>query len=263
MNKKVIKGLKITGSVIFYLIIVVVLLFSIANIRQGDKQKEYPNIFGYGFLTVASDSMNGSQSDSFKKGDLIIVRVANASNIEKLKEGDIVTFYDPNLASSDKMQSALNTHRIVYRNGEYVVTQGDYAVEKYGKFDINNMNNNILIQNYFEEPGLSNIKGIYVSKISGMGNVISHIQNNFFWYIVLPIILFLCFQIFSVTKNILDYRAEKNGTVAITDREQLKADIKAEMEAEKERIRQEILQEMQREKEALKEEPKDEEKKEE
>ena len=70
----VIKILKIAGNVVFYAIICLLLLFSIMNIRGSKNAESYPNIFGRGMLSVLTPSMDGDQEDSFKVGDLIIVK---------------------------------------------------------------------------------------------------------------------------------------------------------------------------------------------
>ena len=61
-------------NVLFYGFIIFLLAFAIANI-SAKKHNNIPSIFGYGFLTVASDSMDGNKDDSFKEGDMIIVKI--------------------------------------------------------------------------------------------------------------------------------------------------------------------------------------------
>ena len=61
-EKKWFKISKIVLNVIFYTLIVVLLLFSIANINKKD-QFSVPNLFGKGFSTVVSPSMEGSQKE--------------------------------------------------------------------------------------------------------------------------------------------------------------------------------------------------------
>lgn len=133
MTKKeiTIKVLKIAGSVIFYVWLAAMLIFSIANLRQNKtKVDSYPNIFGYGMLYVQSDSMKGDLKDDFKTGDLIFIKSISTKKLSKLKVGQIVTFYDTTLTdaySKGYLNNCLNTHRIVYIDFEndYLVTQGD------------------------------------------------------------------------------------------------------------------------------------------
>jgi len=146
-KQKVMLGLKIFGNVVFYAILILLFMISIANINSGGKNG-LPNIFGKGYLSVASPSMEVSPSGkvtssvkedyaveaqakylkdrglldsegnyvidyskfeigSFDTHAMVVVDVLNDEEKLNLSVGDVVTFYDPNL-------QALNTHRIVY-----------------------------------------------------------------------------------------------------------------------------------------------------
>jgi len=139
-KQKVFLGLRIVGNVFFYSILICLLIFSIMNINGGDRNKNFPNIFGRGFLNVTSNSMERDSSTKeswpeewddykikgIKKGDLVNVKVFKKSQASKIKIGDVITFYDGNL-------KALNTHRVVdymYKDNKVVgyVCQGDYPV---------------------------------------------------------------------------------------------------------------------------------------
>ena len=82
-KQKVWFGVKIALNVVFYILILLVLLFSISNIRAKNKNDQIPNIFGKGYLNVLSDSMTGDNKDSFNTGDMIIVKIANKKYISK------------------------------------------------------------------------------------------------------------------------------------------------------------------------------------
>ena len=58
MKEKTIKVLKIVGQVFYYLLIVIILTFSIITIAAREVDK-IPNLFGRGFLAVQTDSMSG------------------------------------------------------------------------------------------------------------------------------------------------------------------------------------------------------------
>ena len=116
-NNKVLRVLKIVGSVIFYTVIVLLFFYSIMNINAGGKGG-IPNLFGKGYLSVQSDSMKASQTTlpeeyknykvkSFQKGDLVNVDMLSKGQKLNLKTGDVITFWDNSL-------KAYNTHRIVY-----------------------------------------------------------------------------------------------------------------------------------------------------
>lgn len=160
--------LKIIGNVVFYIIIIALFIFAIANIRSGGKGG-IPNIFGSGYLAVETDSMKKYSSEtvkdpmekmteeyknqynsyaiqSFTKSDMVTVNMLD-DNAKKtgLRVGDVVVYKNSTLKG---MTPTMNVaHRIVYvyftdgtgttSNNEelykgkevaYVTTQGDYAV---------------------------------------------------------------------------------------------------------------------------------------
>jgi signal peptidase len=126
-TKKIVKKvLSIVVNSFFYVFIAFMLVFAIANIKVKTNM-DIPNVFGTGFLTVQSDSMEGNRKDSFFTGDLVFVRAVNDKNRDKLvktlKVGDIITFFDTRI-------DHFNTHRIVDIRSAIdgkleFVTQGD------------------------------------------------------------------------------------------------------------------------------------------
>ena len=126
------KPVTIVLNVIFYTIVVLLLLFALAtaigNVQQKNRRKaaeengeilqdyNIPSLFGTGLLSVQSDSMDmktgndGSvpiKKDSFLKGDMIIVKMANERRISKIeKEKSIITYFDI-------FENKLITHRVV------------------------------------------------------------------------------------------------------------------------------------------------------
>ena len=80
------KIVTITLDVLFALFMVCIIMFAISNIN-AKKNNKIPNLFGNGYMTVVSDSMDGKHEDSFKVGDLITVKLANkdGSNMDNLQ----------------------------------------------------------------------------------------------------------------------------------------------------------------------------------
>lgn len=260
-KQKVWFGVKIALNVIFYLLILLVLLFSISNIRAKNKNDQIPNIFGKGYLNVLSDSMTGDNKDSFNVGDMIIVNVANDKKISKLVVGDIVTFYDSNLAPNKGAGTALNTHRIVYigKNTEGTTiyyTMGDKIAKNI------NFNANILanmteqeVNETFDRLGHSQyqvftasaIRGIYSGKWSGFGKTIQTINNHFIAIIIVPVAILLVFEIGVLVLNIMRAREEKlklemkETSQELANQETISADEKEKLKAE---LRAELLKEM-------------------
>lgn len=248
-KEKTIFGLKIAGNVLFYLIILFLLLFSIMNINAGSKNQGFPNIFGKGFLSVQSDSMSRSESGKdpeewkdykiggFNKGDLLLVDVFNKKDCSSLHVGDVITFYSQDL-------EALNTHRIVYifEDSKSVITQGDQRaqLQPFDKDEpFSEYNGKLSFERATELVSVENIKGVVTGVNTGAGKVLDNIHQNWLWYFVLPIALFLIFEIFMVAKNVLDLRAEKQKAAGTEDlqsqKEALRAQILAELQEEAKR----------------------------
>lgn len=246
MNKTLKKTIKIVLNVIFYIFIAVLLVFSVMNIRAGNKGDNFPNIFGRGFLVVESDSMsyNDKLSDDdvyFEVGDLIHVKTASDYDKTHLHVGDVITFYDHNL-------KALNSHKIVYiPSGEYknVFTQGNKAAQ-YRPFDTVNLENNYL-QNDYEEVALTDIRGVYTGKTQNVGGFIDWLsepnpaKGGFLYIVVLPAIIFLIYEIVLVVLNVISLKNSKNkenSNKELEDKmseieEQIRAKVIAELEASK------------------------------
>ena len=257
-KQKVWFGVKIALNVVFYILILLVLLFSISNIRAKNKNDQITNIFGKGYLNVLSDSMTGDNEDSFNTGDMIIVKIANKKNISKLEVGNIVTFYDYRLASNKGAGSALDTHRIVYidktNNDSYVYyTVGD-KIAKQLNFDASKLNAdnyltilNSLGSNNYQAFGSTEIRGIYSGKWSGFGKTIQTINNHFIAIIIVPVAILLVFEIGVLVLNIMRAREEKlklemkETSQELANQETISADEKEKLKAE---LRAELLKEM-------------------
>ncbi len=259
-KQKVFFGLRIAGNVIFYAILIVLFLFAIMNINGGARNQGFPNIFGRGFLNVATDSMSHEdlpndlytmypeyknyEIQGINAGDLITSKVLDDEDIQELKVGDVCTFYDSKL-------DALNTHRIIAvekdSNGKVIeiIFQGDKSVASYGKYDT--LSNAEKIDLYgrnevqvFGGDALASIKGLTVGVTAGGGKVLQNLQDNYLFYFVLPVAVLLLVEVFFVIRNIMVLRGEKNKAELEGTREALMADV----EAEKEKMRQELLAEM-------------------
>lgn len=213
--------LKITGNVVFYTFVILVMVFAISNISVKN-DGDVPSIFGKGYVAVVSDSMNGDQPDSFDKGDLIIVKVLKSDEEKKtLKVGDIITFYD-----YDK--NGLNSHRIVdiqtNTNGDLLfTTQGD-----------NEESGDVVLK------GFDDIKAVYVGQVKDLGAAIEYLQTagGFAIFIVLPTVAFLGYELFLFIRVLLKANSEK---------------VEARVLEDKEKIRQELLEEIKKEQEKAKE----------
>lgn len=242
---------KIVLNVIFYTLIVVLLLFSIANINKKD-QFSVPNIFGKGFSTVVSPSMEGSQKDSFTTEDLIFLDVVTDSNREKkianLEIGDIIMFKYYN---ADLNETVLNTHRIVdiieLNNKTTYVTQGDKVAETFldDKYDPSKGWEDLFEQKKIELVSADEIVAVYTGKWVGAGAAFKFVQtsNGFLLCVVLPVALFFLVELVLLLLNFMKIRQQKRDEQHAEEMERIKAEQAARLEEEKARIRAEILAE--------------------
>lgn len=267
-KEKVIFGLKIAGNVVFYAIILALLLFSIMNINAGSKNGGFPNIFGKGFLSVQSNSMTRSKSSvlpkeydnyqvgEFAVGDLLYAEtVTSKKDVEKLKVGDVITFFDDDINN-------LNSHRIVYitynEDGSMnsISVQGDLTASIQGVFDPSDPEKTKL--NYdlqssgairtFSPDDFEAIKGKVTGVNHGAGALVDNIKQNWGWFFVLPIAIVLLVELFFVIKNIVALTGEKQRAAIADDKEKMMADL----EAQKEAMRAQILAELKAQEEAEK-----------
>lgn len=267
--------LKIVGNVVFYGIILALFLFSIMNINAGRKHG-IPNLFGRGYLVVLTDSMNADEKalpeeyknydiKQFKSyqaattttsayaGDLLNVQMLNRGDIDNLKIGDVITYWDDGIEVSDGSKGAFNTHRITYihkdTNGktDVIYTIGDRDVAIFGLKDVESMTDserydyeNQKYLDIFGESNFSNIKAKVTSVNYGGAGLVNFVQNNWLFIFVIPIAIILIIEIVLVVKNIFDLRREKNKAIDLADHEAQMA----ELQSEKERMRQELLAEL-------------------
>lgn len=224
--------LMIVLNVFFYAFILLLLLFAIANIK-AKRVDDIPNVFGRGFLSVQTDSMNGDYEDSFKKGDLLFVDLLSDKEKENLKVGDIITYYDMELKS-------FNTHRIVEVQGDFYITQGDLAAKNPATKYVPGGNND---PNTYELVSKNQVKSIYVSHWSGAGKTYDFIVDHFEWTILLPVALIVILEVFLLVRNIIRLNQEK------MKEKYAKASFDELDEETKERLRQELLEELRKEKE--------------
>ncbi|MFP4177887.1 MAG: signal peptidase I [Acholeplasmataceae bacterium] len=217
------KALSIALNAFFYIVIIVLLVFSIANI-QVKKQSDIPHILGRGFLAVRSDSMEGEREDSFNKGDLVFVDMLSEDEQQELSEGDIVTYFDMGIR-------ALNTHRIVDTfdlDGErFIITRGDNTPGD-------------------DDPiRASDAIAIYRSKWEGAGDTIAYLQSpvGFALFIILPVALILIYQGIVLTRNIVALNRTKLEEKYESDQQRIQQDL----ERERQKMREQLLEELKKE----------------
>ena len=226
------KIIKITMNISFYVVIISLILFAVANIRIK-KENNIANIFGYGFLSVQSNSMYGDLDDSFEKGDMIFVKLLDETNKNSLNVGDIVTYYDLSIR-------AFNTHRIIEINleADYIITQADY---------------NPVSESANTSPDqpitFEQVIAVYDSHVSKLGTTLDYVQspNGFAVVVILPVVIILFYEAFKLFKNIM-----------VLNREKIESKYKEDLdkthellEIEKQKIREALIKELRQKEESV------------
>ena len=167
--------------------------------------------------------MDGTQSDSFKEGALLIVNVLTPEAKQNLQPGDIIVFYSI-------QYDALIAHRIIEVNSTigYVITRGDRA-------EIDAAASGNPIESYNDSPvSFHNIQAISATIIPGVGSVITYLQTptGFGIVIVIPTILFLAYAIVRFIRDFVKSKEEK---------------LLQQNEEDKALLRQQLLEELKKE----------------
>lgn len=249
-KNKTLEIIKICINVIFYSLVVLLLLFSIANINAKDDY-EVPNVFGTGFTTVSSNSMEGNEKDSFTTSDVLWLSVVNNDKkISKIKIGDIITF---KYFSTQINETILNSHRvvdIVYNEDgslDYFITQGDrVAMNPDYKYEIGSDDNHV---DKIEFVNPEDVRAVYVGKWTNAGSFFRFIQSSagFLLCIVIPVAVFFVFELVLIILQFSKMKQKKNEEKHNAEMERLKAIQAEEMAKEKERLRAEMLAELKKE----------------
>lgn len=205
MTNIVQKTLTILG-IILCVILVPLLIINIILIIQGAvNPDEVPGIMGYKPMMVLTESMD----PKIKSGDLIIIKEIDPTS---LKEGDIITFFDP----AGNGHSTV-THRIETRiedpeNGLCFETKGD--------------NNNIADSKYVEAEA---VVGIYLFRIPVVANIAMFMQTvpGLIICIFVPLVAFVAYDLIRRRQFEKSQKDDKDALLA--ELEYLRAE-KAKME---------------------------------
>lgn len=161
--------LKKVISIIILIIISPILFVNVVIlIDSAIHPNEVPSFFGYKPFIVLS----GSMKDEINDGDLVLTKECDTSN---LKVGDIISF---------KSDEIVVTHRISninYEDGRrHFITKGD--------------NNDAEDAGYVKEE---NVEGLYLFKISGLGNVAMFLQTPIGIVVALsiPLAILICINL--------------------------------------------------------------------
>ncbi len=214
------KAWKIT-SLVINIVSIIIMLFAIFIVVSSlvSKDKGYTVYFGKAYAVVQSDSMaeDLTKWDNFQKGDVIAFKVLSDQDKDNLKVGDVITFWDHNLAATD----VLNTHRIVeiqiVDGKKQFITQGD--------------NHEICPGPDASPRTLSDVQGVYAGKSPFFGRILTFLQSKtgFAVFIVVPCVLIVIYCLTLVVMNLMKYAKSKAVLQHEDDVDKLKAELKAQL----------------------------------
>lgn len=193
------KVVGIVINVILWLFVVFAALTTVV-VFTGTSNNGVGNLFGYMPFSIQTQSME----PTIKAGDVVIGKEVDFNT---LKEGDIITYW-----TTVDEQKILNTHRITK-----VISNGKGSVPSFKTKGDNNQ-----IEDEYTVAA-ADIVAKYNSKISGLGKAVDFLetQKGFFICIVLPLILFLLYQLYHFIKVIVTVKQENAG-LSKEDEEELK-----------------------------------------
>lgn len=195
------KALNIALIVFEIAIVIVAIAFSISILLSTGYESS--SDFGKSsirLMPVLTDSMAGDKDDSFKAGDLIVVKSAEKVDLSTLEVGDIITYLD--YVGGDLQ---FVTHRIIAIE-ESEMSNGTVIREYTTMGDAEDSETAIPKKLY-----AGDIKGVYVGKLAGAGNAVFWLQDptHFFLVIMLPLILLLLYNAYLVVRIIIEAKLKK------------------------------------------------------
>ena len=194
------KTLTVLG-IIMCVILVPLLLLNIILIIQGFvNPDEVPGIGGYKPMMVLTDSMD----PKIKSGDLIIIKEVDPTS---LKEGDIITFFDPAGNGHTTVTHRIETRIEDPENGLCFETKGD--------------NNNTADRLYVEDDA---VVGIYLFRIPVVANIAMFMQTvpGLILCIFVPLAAFVVYDI--IRRRKFDKKQDADKDALLAELEYLRAE---------------------------------------
>ena len=189
-TKKIVKIIVNTllGAIFAFSLLTVILTL---NTTEG-----VPNIFGTGYLTVQSDSME----PVFYEGDLIVVKVTSSDDEFFLQ--DIVTF-----RTIINGQQVLNTHEIVGKETVAGVILYTTKGANEDQNDLSTITSGDIVAKYTG------------TKLTGFGNIIDYVQSDtgFLLFVILPLAALFIYQVINFAILIANLKEKTEKAVASPD----------------------------------------------
>ena len=197
-KQKVLSVLSKIGNVLLWVFLVFSILMTTVVLMSQDKT-DLPSVFGRSFVTVQSDSMN----PTFKKGDLIVVKMLTDEEKFNLKKGDVITFFSD--LDGDGINE-INSHRIHEEprkegGNTYYTTKGDNPVTNPTADKQEVMAQFVLGQWNEGKP------------VSGLGSVIDFLKTplGFGIIIVVPLIAFFVYELYNFIVVLVTMKQKKTS----------------------------------------------------
>ena len=196
--------LTVVGIALCVILIPMLIINCTLLIKGWTNNNKVPSVFGYSPMIVLTDSMEGSNNDSFNGGDLIFIKTVEA---EEVKKGDVISFFDPTGNGS-----TITSHRVVDFINENV------KISFKTKGDNNNTEDKLPVPS-------ENLVGAYTGfRIAGAGNIAMFMQTpwGLIICVIVPIILLIAWD--AVRRARYNKKRQEGEAALLAELEELRAE---------------------------------------
>lgn len=221
------KTLKIIGNVVFWVVLVIVLVYS-ALALFSEKDDNMTSLFGISSLTVQS----GSMSPTFEEGDLIFVKtnfdVAKIKADFEAGKTVVITF-----KAIEGGETYYNTHTVINVREVGSLTWFDTRGDAAPLDEIDNVLSTSIVGvwNGTSWAGWGTFLDSFIGFLKS--------SVGFLLFIVLPCLIFLVYEIIRFTKIYSQYQVQKSIGDRVKFQEEALAIARAQLEAEKKQAEEE------------------------
>lgn len=196
--------LTVVGIALCVILIPMLIINCTLLIKGWTNNNKVPSVFGYSPMIVLTDSMEGSNNDSFNGGDLIFIKTVEA---EEVKKGDVISFFDPTGNGS-----TITSHRVVD------------VINENGKISFKTKGDNNNTEDKLPVPS-ENLVGAYTGfRIAGAGNIAMFMQTpwGLIICVIVPIILLIAWD--AVRRAMHNKKRQKDEAALLAELEELRAE---------------------------------------
>lgn len=196
--------LTVVGIALCVILIPMLIINCTLLIKGWTNNNKVPSVFGYSPMIVLTDSMAGSNNDSFNGGDLIFIKTVEA---EEVKKGDVISFFDPTGNGS-----TITSHRVVD------------VINENGKISFKTKGDNNNTEDKLPVPS-ENLVGAYTGfRIAGAGNIAMFMQTpwGLIICVIVPIILLIAWD--AVRRARYNKKRQEGEAALLAELEKLRAE---------------------------------------